>query len=79
LAVNSSAAYGAVTVAVHDAPVGQHDPSAEETVAGQPVPAAKQPDPATERETGEAVPTAARDGGQAGFPRVRDGPNDVGD
>ena len=46
-------------VAVHDAAVGEHDLCADEAIAGQPVLAPEQTDPAAEGEAGDA------DGGTA--------------
>jgi hypothetical protein len=43
-----------VMVAVHDAAVREHDLCADEAVAGQPVPAPEQADPAAEGEAGDA-------------------------
>jgi hypothetical protein len=60
-----------VVVAIHDAPVWEHDPGADETIAGQSVRASEQTDPAAEGEAGDADRGTApgRQGPAAGVQR----------
>jgi hypothetical protein len=53
----------AALVAFDDAPVGQHHPRGPQRVAGQPVPAPEDPEPAAEHEAGDPDrrPAAGRD------------------